>query len=189
MLCWSAATAQITPQAPPARVTQATAADNERLKQIVQRDQALRTKSTDKSAITETDADQRTLVPAMIDDNKLHTALDFRNAALVFQHGSTPNDYLLAHTLAVIGASKGDRVALWLSAATLDRYLQSIKQPQVYGTQLTRNPTSAPWSLDPINEHLLPDSLREQTNVPPLDDERKTLQKMNADPTANVLLK
>jgi len=166
-----------------------TVADNEALKQITQRDQAVRTPSNVKSTITETDADRRQLVRAMVDHNELHTAIDFRNAALVFQHGSTPDDYLLAHTLAVIGASKGDRVALWLSAATLDRYLQSIRQPQIYGTQFSRKPSSGAWTMEPLNPALLPDSLRQETATPTLEQQKKVLDKMSSDPNGRGLLK
>jgi len=35
----------------------------------------------------------------------------------------------------LVAAAKGDQGAAWIAAATLDRYLQSVRQPQIYGTQ------------------------------------------------------
>ncbi len=42
-----------------------------------------------------------------------------------------PDDYLLAHTLAMIAVAKGDEGSLWIGTATLDRYLQSVGKPQI----------------------------------------------------------
>lgn len=67
--------------------------------------------------------------------NTLKTAEDFHDAAFIYQHGQTPADYLLAHVMATGAVQKGDARSLWISAATLDRYLNSINQPQVFGTQ------------------------------------------------------
>ncbi|MEO6909542.1 MAG: hypothetical protein ABI158_01280, partial [Edaphobacter sp.] len=96
--------------------------------------------------ITRSDADRRIAVKKIIANNQLETGLDYFNAAIIMQHGSESNDYLLAHTLAVIGASKGNKTCIWLSAATLDRYLLSIKQPQIYGTQYNHFDPTKPWT-------------------------------------------
>ena len=83
----------------------------------------------------------------------------------MFQHGSAPDDYLLAHALAVVAISKGERGAVWISAATLDRYLQSVHQPQVFGTQF-RTPDKQPATQEPYNRTLISDALRGQMGVP-----------------------
>ena len=155
--------------------------DNEILKQIVARDQAVRTAThlRKPGAGEETDEDRRKLVRGIIDRNELHTGADYRNAALVFQHSLSPDDYLLAHALAVIGASKGDPTALWLSAATLDRYLLSIKQMQIYGTQFSRKPPS-PFEASPMNPGLLTDRLRQETGVPTRPEQVQQLQDLNS---------
>ena len=82
------------------------------------------------------DAERRRLVREMLDRGVLKTGEDFKDASFIFQHGDTPQDYLLAHILAVAAISKGDASARWIAAATVDRYLQSINQPQVFGTHL-----------------------------------------------------
>jgi hypothetical protein len=53
----------------------------------------------------------------------------------------------------------------WIAAASLDRYLLSIGQPQIYGTQFGSNGQK---SLDP---KLIPDAFRRQMNVPALADQ------------------
>ena len=154
--------------------------ENEVLKQIVVRDQAIRTASSMKTAQpgAETDEDRRKLVRGIIDRNELHTGLDYANAALVLQHGSSPDDYLLAHTLAVVGTSKGNRLALCLFAATLDRYLQSTKQPQIYGTQFTRKPPG-PFELYEINAGLLTDAIRVETDVATAVQQEQQIKDLN----------
>jgi hypothetical protein len=98
-------------------------------------------------------------------NGKLHTGEDFERAAFVFQHGETPDDYLLAHTLAMVAVAKGRRGALWIEAATLDRYLNFVHQPQIYGTQFFFKPNE-PTTQEPYNRTLIPDSLRLDLGVP-----------------------
>ena len=74
------------------------------------------------------------IVRALLEKRELRAGDDFRLAALVFQHGSEPRDYLFAHTLALVALAKGDRSASWIASASLDRYLQSIGRPQIFGT-------------------------------------------------------
>ena len=105
---------------------------------------------------------------------------DHANAALIVQHGSVPEDYLLAHVLAAAGASKGNRLARWLSAATLDRSLQSLGKTQVYGTQFKRDPP-APLSTKPIDPGLLTDAVRKASEVPSLAEQERSLLKLNQD--------
>jgi hypothetical protein len=121
----------------------------------------------------------------MIDARQLHTAEDYRGAALVFQHGSQPDDYLLAHSLAVVAASKGDKIGLWLTAATLDRYLQSQKQPQIYGTQyLTIENT--PTTQDPYYKSLITDEIRKQLRVPTLEEQERQRKEFDSKRTTSA---
>ena len=77
------------------------------------------------------DAVRRQQVRVLLDAGALRTATDLYSAALVFQHGDTAEDYLLAHTLAVAALGEGSTESPWLAAATLDRYLQKVGQPQI----------------------------------------------------------
>ena len=77
----------------------------------------------------------------------------------------TPADYLLAHTLSMVAVASGQASAIWIGAATLDRYLNSIRQPQIYGTQFFFKP-GEPTTQEPYNRTLVSDALREQLGVP-----------------------
>jgi hypothetical protein len=86
-------------------------------------------------------------------------------AAFIFQHGQKPDDYLYAHVLATTALGKGFEPAKWLSAATLDRYLRSVKQPQIFGTQF--GSLFDDGDLDPYNKELLSDRMRQLWCVAP----------------------
>jgi hypothetical protein len=77
---------------------------------------------------TEGDARRRAEVTSLMAEGKIQTAEDYYYAAFTFQHGQKPSDYLYAHVLAVTAVSKGLHNAAWLSAATLDRYLHSMRR-------------------------------------------------------------
>ena len=102
----------------------------------------------------------------------LHTGKDYEEAALIFQHGTTADDYLLAHTLALAALAKGDASAAWIAAATLDRYLQTIGKPQIYGTQYQVK-DGKPAAAEPFRRDLVPDALRHQIGVPSIADQEK----------------
>jgi len=81
------------------------------------------------------DAARRKRAHQLLDECALRTGQDFGDAAIIFQHGTQPDDYLLAHVLAMIAVAKGDKNGREIAAVTLDRYLQSIGQSQIFGTQ------------------------------------------------------
>lgn len=105
------------------------------------------------------DAVRRQQVRALLDAGALRTGTDLYSAALVYQHGDTPEDYLMAHTLAVAALGEGSTESPWLAAATLDRYLQQVGQPQIYGTQ-TMMRRGEPPTREPFDHALIPDSIR-----------------------------
>lgn len=115
----------------------------------------------------------------------LKSARDYVDASLIFQHSSVPDDYLLAHILSVVSISKanGDESwlidARWLSAATLDRYLQSIKRKQVFGTQYHKNDKQM-YIFDEYDDALLTDAIRKALSVPEKAEQQKDLERMNA---------
>jgi hypothetical protein len=131
------------------------------------------------------DAMRRAEARSLLESGELKTAQDFRDAAFIFQHGHNPDDYLLAHILAVDAIAKGDASSKWIAAATLDRYLQAIGQKQVFGTQsLSKaylyllqhkddpNAKDSPEALqkgftqEPFDRNLIPDALRGDFCVP-----------------------
>lgn len=126
------------------------------------------------------DAARRTRTRTLLDGGLLTTADDYYAAAFVFQHGEKPEDYLLAHSLALAAVARGKTKASWIAAATLDRYLQNVGQKQIYGTQW-RWPNDAPPSREPYDRELIPDSLRTALNVPTLAKQDKDLAEMQAE--------
>lgn len=103
----------------------------------------------------------------MLETGQLRTGNDFREASLVFQHGVQADDIILmAHILATLALAKGDAESRWISAATLDRYLQPVGQPQVFGTQYSRKKAADPVTQEPFNKALVPSNLRTGFCVP-----------------------
>lgn len=78
---------------------------------------------------------RRAEVRKLLGEGKITSSEDLSDAALIFQHGQTPEEFLFAHVLAVEALLRGDSADKWLAAATLDRYLQAMNRPQVFGTQ------------------------------------------------------
>jgi hypothetical protein len=162
-------------------------ADNVEMAALYAADQAVRAnidpaKYRDRAFVEQMNADdavRRTQTRALLDAGALQTGEDYRAAAFIFQHGSTPDDYLLAHSLAVTGAAKGSSGAAWIAAATLDRYLQSIDRKQIYGTQ-TRMVSGGEPTLEPYDRDLLPDALRTAVNVPALPEQDARLEQFKA---------
>jgi hypothetical protein len=61
--------------------------------------------------------------------------------------------------------AKGEASANLIAAETLDRYLQSIHKPQIFGTQMDVAHESFPQ--EPYDRGLIPNSLRRILSVPP----------------------
>jgi hypothetical protein len=138
---------------------------------------------------------RREKVKALLAAGELKTGEDFQEAAFIFQHGNNTDDCLFAHILAMEAVLKGSDEAKWIEAATLDRYLQSIGQPQVFGTQYPLDPNlphqahpavgsqgafRAGRTLAPYNEQFLPDTARLYFCVPALAQQKENLAMFNA---------
>jgi hypothetical protein len=126
----------------------------------------------DWEVVAAADKARRTRTLALLDSGALDSADDFYHAAYVFQHGDDPEDFLKAHALAIVAVARGKQEATWIAAATLDRYLQRIGQPQIYGTQF-RHPPKEKWTQEPYRRDLLSDAVRKASGVPPLAEQDK----------------
>lgn len=151
------------------------AVSNTEMQRIYDEDQKPRQKPGELSAekwtvLNEQDAERRRLTRQLLADGKLRTGEDFARAAFIFQHGSSPDDFLLAHTLATIAVAKGDEEAIWITTATLDRYLHSAGKPQIYGTQFKAGSSA---TQEPFNRDLISDALRRQLGVPSLSAQQE----------------
>lgn len=125
------------------------------------------------------DAKRRTQVQRLVTEGKVQSGEDYYYAAFIFQHGQKASDYLYAHILAVTAVSKGFHDAIWLSAASLDRYLHFIKQPQVFGTQYG-SPYDSRDDQGAYDQELVSDALRAQWCVAPISAQAKILSDTRA---------
>ena len=108
---------------------------------------------------------RRQRVEALLSSHPLLDAHDYFHAAMIFQHGETPEHFWLAHTLAYRGAKQGYAACLCLMAAAYDRVLLSQGQPQKYGTQyIIRHGRRVLYDVDPTTT----DEQRARWHVPPL---------------------
>lgn len=152
--------------------------NNPEMKAIFEADQAARTvDKIDWKKLGLEDAARLKRTRELLNANALNSGADFYYASFIFQHGSDPNDYLLAHLLAMAASARGYD-ASWIGAATLDRYLQKIGGAQVFGTQYSK-PSDGHWTQSPYNADLIPDSLRKAVGVPDRksqDDKLKTMK-------------
>lgn len=175
----------------PAHGQAAPAQDNAEITRLFEADQRVREnikpeQFKDRTFVTrmiEDDRIRRERTNVLLKEGKIRTANDLYQAAFMFQHGNMPDDYLLAHTLALAAAAKGNKDAAWIAAATLDRYLQAIGQKQIYGTQYLNGRETGP-TMEPYNRELVPDALREMLGVPVLEKQDARLTAMK---TAGVL--
>jgi hypothetical protein len=120
----------------------------------------------------------------LIKAGQLATGKDFRQAALVSQHGDGSNDILLAHILEVTALGKGAPEARRMSALTVDRYPTRLGQPQVFGTQF-KSPNAADptaWTMDPYDPGLISDALRALNCVGPVAKQREVLEALRRGP-------
>ncbi len=141
-------------------------ADNPELAQIYQADQQDREAppaKMDWQEVGPRDAARRQRVRALLTQGAVRTGKDYERAAMIFQHGDKPDDIHFAHILSVTAIGRGNPNARWLAAASLDRYLHLVGQPQVFGTQFTNKEPSnyKTWTMAPYNQDLLGPSLLE----------------------------
>lgn len=125
------------------------------------------------------DASRREQVQRLIRDGQVQSGEDYYYAAFIIQHGQKSDDFIFAHVLAVTAVSKGFHGAMWLSAATLDRYLHSIKQSQIFGTQFgSLNNSSDDQGL--YDQEMISDALRAEWCVAPYSAQAKILSDVRA---------
>jgi hypothetical protein len=119
----------------------------------------------------------------MLGAGPLENATAYKQAAYIMQHGVKPEDYLLAHVLACTAVAKGDPSARSILAATLDRYLQSMHQAQIYGAQYAwKHPGPKPKDATqaPYNASLLSDTLRVDSCVATAKQQADNIRALDA---------
>ena len=142
----------------------------------------------EKNEIAHRDSLRREKVTVMISKNELKVSDDYYHAALIYQHGLDSLDYKLANQLAnkAVELDSTNENARWLVAASQDRYLWSIGQPQWYGMQLHK--LAGKWTLEPIDTTKVTDKDRRFLCVPSLKVKRQQIKEMNTQSSSPVPL-
>jgi hypothetical protein len=155
---------------------------NAELVRLYEEDQADRRggfESIDWSKVSVRDAEREKRVEEILAAGGAKVSDDYYHAAMIYQHGTTPEQAARAHELALKAVeldAKNER-AKWLAAASEDRRLMYEKRPQKYGTQYTKKDgTWVLWDVDPS----VTDEERAEWNVPPLAEAIERANQMNA---------
>jgi hypothetical protein len=132
------------------------------------------------ASISARDEERREHARAILAAGGARTSEDYVHAAMLFQHGSEPDDYRMAYALAVnaVILDSNNGQAKWLAAAAMDRELFNAGRPQRYGTQL-RSVDGGLWTVEPVDPSVT-DEERAQWSVPPLSDARRRAEQRNA---------
>lgn len=161
----------------------AQAANHPELERLYKEDQADReagpNAAIDWQAVSKRDAERRARVREIVDAGGAATSMDYYHAAMVYQHGSEVPEYDEAHRLALkaVELDPENGKAKWLAAAAKDRSLMWQGKPQLYGTQFRKvDDRWILWEVDPT----ITDEERAKWNVPPLAEQRKKLETLNA---------
>ncbi len=153
--------------------------DNEELFSIFFNDQEDRqVNEIDWGYVNKRDSLRRSRVQELLDSNKVITSRDFKNAAMVFQHGKDSIAYRKAANLMKKSIELDSTMNKWLFAAATDRYLLSIGEPQIYGTQYKRN-WDEPWRLGKIDSTKISDAERIKFGVETLAEQKEKVKKLN----------
>lgn len=160
-----------------------TVGDNAELAKIVEEDQKDRQQDIaqiDWAKVGPRDAERRARVKQLLEAGQVRTGQDYARASLVFQHGDGSDDILVAHILATTALGKGYD-ARRMSAVTLDRYLNRIGQPQVFGTQFNTSDIQdhSRWTMEPYRSDLISDALRAGSCVETLAKQQEILRDMH----------
>jgi hypothetical protein len=151
-----------------------------RLYQEDQDDRASDLDSTDWKAMEQHDADRRKRVLEIVEKGGAREAGDYIHAAMVYQHGTKPEDYDRANQWATKAVELDPDYpgARWLAAASKDRYLMWSGKPQLYGTQFKKD-KDGPWYLWQVDPSIT-DEERAKWDVPPLARAKARAEALNA---------
>ena len=155
---------------------------NPALYAIYQQDQADRmTRPIDWNAVSVRDSLRRVEVGTILLAGGAVTADDLYHAAMVFQHGETPESFLLANQLVreAVRLDSTQDLARQMIAMTYDRYLWNVGRPQVYGTQFQMNAEGL-WTFEPFDPTIVTDAQRIAAGSLPLAAKYEWLEGRNA---------
>lgn len=153
--------------------------DNAELQQLFDADQEDReSHKLDTKGINYNDSIREARVYELLDSNKVRTANDYTNAALIFHHGEDSIAYRMAVELmrkSIELDSAGDK---WFLAVITDRYLLSINKPQIYGTHYKRLANNI-VVREEMDSTKITDAERIEYGVETLAEQREKIKNLN----------
>lgn len=130
--------------------------------------------------VSKRDSLRRIRVNEILESNGIITARDFKNAAMVFLHGNDSSDYGKAVRFMKKAIELDSTINKWLFAAASDRYLLSIGEPQIYGTQYIKM-GDEPWKIALIDTSKITDAERIEYGVETLNQQIQKVILMNSE--------
>jgi len=152
--------------------------DNPELIEMFKNDQADRTNHIDRNIRQKNDSIREARVYELLDSNKVHTSLDYENAALIFHHGEDSVAYGMAVKLMKKSIELDSTRNKWFLAALTDRYLLSISKPQIYGTQFKRLENKIVLREE-MDSTKITDAERIEYGVETLAEQREKIKNLN----------
>jgi hypothetical protein len=104
---------------------------------------------------------RRKRVGEILAEGCFKTASDYRNAAMIYQHGNSPDHFFQAYVWSEKAVELGDTKEKQAVAQAVDRYLVSVGHKQLFGSQLYKDASATCYCLQPTEESF-PNSTREQ---------------------------
>lgn len=164
-------------------------ADNTELIEIYQNDQADRQagENIDWTVVSKKDSLREVRVYQLLDSNKVKTSNDYRNAAMIFQHGGDSTAYGMAVKLMRKSVELDSTADKWLLAAVIDRYLLSKDKPQIYGTQYHKYGKDEPWLIAKMDTTKISDAERIEYGVETLIEQKEKVKRLNLKKLSELL--
>lgn len=140
----------------------------------------------EKDLVTLNDLKRRTRIGEIFGEGCFYTAKDYINAALIFQHGDSPDHYYQAFIWSNKSAQLGNTTATNLAALAIDRYLLNINKKQLFGSQAYKFPNSECFCM-PSVESSFPDSFRQEFAGFTLNDKINGIASLNEGKNCPIL--
>ncbi|WP_020531258.1 hypothetical protein [Flexithrix dorotheae] len=153
---------------------------NEELNELFIEDQLDReTNDIDWNVVSFRDSLREKRLFELLETNKIYTAKDYRNAAIIFSHGKDT----LSSKMAILMMQKAIKLDPTMNksilAKAIDKDLMKRDKPQIYGTQKILDGQNN-WKLYMIDTTQVTDEDRQNYDLKSLDEIRKEIKKLNA---------
>lgn len=134
----------------------------------------------DLAEVTRRDLTRRKRVGEIFGEGCFKTAADYGAAALIYQHGDISDHYFQTFIWAKRAVELGDVTQSSLIAKAIDRYLISVGQKQLFGTQADRPGTTEAtcWCLAQV-EPTFTDQIRKRYHAKTRTEVYKWLGELN----------